>query len=132
MKLIAFVMQASEIKKILATVALPTEAAEVHKLTHRAREQPQSDLWDNAQAAEWEVNEMYPDSANQDQSSGGTTSITKLYWLFAANTGKFRRDNQPILRVIGLNFLFAMPSACFAFSLKRQPFLSQQSLKPIR
>jgi hypothetical protein len=64
MKIMAFVMQASEIKKILAHVGLPVEAAR----THPARGPPQSDLWASATACEWEVNPTYPDAADQDQS----------------------------------------------------------------
>jgi hypothetical protein len=41
MKIIAFVVQASEIKKILAYVSLPTESPKVHP----ARGPPQGDLW---------------------------------------------------------------------------------------
>jgi hypothetical protein len=66
MKIIAFVMQAGEIKKILAHVGLPVEALNIHKSTHPARGPPQSDLCANATASEWEVNARYPDAADQD------------------------------------------------------------------
>jgi hypothetical protein len=46
MKIIAFVMQASEIRQILAHVGLPVEAPR----THPARGPPQSDLWASATA----------------------------------------------------------------------------------
>jgi hypothetical protein len=64
MKIIAFVVQASQISQILAYVGLPTEAPK----THPARVPPQSDLWDSATASEWEVNATYPNAADQDQS----------------------------------------------------------------
>jgi hypothetical protein len=64
MKIIAFVVQASQIRQSLAHVGLPTEAPK----THPARGPPQSDLWDRATASEWEVNATYPDAADQDQS----------------------------------------------------------------
>jgi hypothetical protein len=69
MKIIAFVVQASQIRQILAHVGLPTEAPK----THPARGPPQSelwrnDLWDSAIASEWEVNATYPNAADQDQS----------------------------------------------------------------
>jgi hypothetical protein len=64
MKIIAFVVQASQIRQILAHVGLPTEAPK----THPARGPPQSDLWDSATASEWEVNATYPNAADQDQS----------------------------------------------------------------
>jgi hypothetical protein len=35
---------------------------------HSARGPPQSDLWDNANASEWEVNATHPGAADQDQS----------------------------------------------------------------
>jgi hypothetical protein len=69
MKIIAFVVQASQIRQILAHVGLPTEAP----MTHPARGPPQSDLWrsdlrNSATASEWEVNATYPNAADQDQS----------------------------------------------------------------
>jgi hypothetical protein len=64
MKIIAFDIQPSEIKKILAHVGLPVEAPK----THLARGPLQGDLWDSAAASEWEVNATYPDAADQDQS----------------------------------------------------------------
>jgi hypothetical protein len=69
MKIIAFVVQASQIRQVLAHVGLPVEAPK----THPARGPPQSDLWrsdlrNNATASEWEVNPRYPDAADQDQS----------------------------------------------------------------
>jgi hypothetical protein len=68
MKIIAFVVQASQIKKILKHVGLPVEALNIQKSTHPARGPPQSDVWDSATASEWEVNARYPDAADQDQS----------------------------------------------------------------
>jgi Putative transposase len=45
MKIIAFVVQASQIRQVLAHVGLPVEALSIHKSTHPARGPPQSDLW---------------------------------------------------------------------------------------
>jgi hypothetical protein len=69
MKIIAFVVQASQIRQILAHVGLQVEAPK----THPARGPPQSDLWqgnlwDSATASEWEVNATNPDAADQNQS----------------------------------------------------------------
>lgn len=64
MKFIAFVVQASEIKKILAHLGLPTDPPKFHP----AREPPQSDLLESATASEWGVDPTYPDAADQDQS----------------------------------------------------------------
>jgi hypothetical protein len=60
MKIIAFVMQASEIRQILAHVGLPVEAPR----THPARGPPQGDLWDCATASEWAVDATYQDAAD--------------------------------------------------------------------
>jgi hypothetical protein len=59
MKVIAFVVQASQVRQILAQVGLPTASQKVHP----ARGPPQSDLWDNATDSEWEVDATYPDNA---------------------------------------------------------------------
>jgi hypothetical protein len=64
MKIIAFIIEPSKIKKILAHLGLPTESLRVHA----ARGPPLSDLWDSATASEWDVDATYPDAANQDQS----------------------------------------------------------------
>ena len=69
MKIIAFVIEPSEIKKILAHLGLPTDTPKFHP----ARGPPQSDfwrsdLWENATASEWGVDPTYPDAADQDQS----------------------------------------------------------------
>jgi hypothetical protein len=64
MKIIAFVVQTSELRQILAHVGLQAEAPK----THPARGPPQNDLWDSATASEWEVNARYPNAADQDQS----------------------------------------------------------------
>jgi Putative transposase len=64
MKIIAFVVQASEIKKTLAHLRLPTNTPKFHP----ARAPPQSDFWDSATASEWGVDPTYPDAADQDQS----------------------------------------------------------------
>jgi Putative transposase len=63
-KIIAFVVQASELRQILAHVGLQVEAPR----TYPARGPPQSDLWDSATASEWEVKETYSNAADQDQS----------------------------------------------------------------
>jgi hypothetical protein len=64
MKFIAFVEKADQIKKILAHVGLPTESPKVHP----ARGQLQSDLWETAQVAQWEVDATYPEAIDQNQS----------------------------------------------------------------
>jgi hypothetical protein len=64
MKIIAFLVQASEIKQILADVGLPTESPK----THPARGPPQSDLCNRATASEWGLDPEYPDAADQYQS----------------------------------------------------------------
>jgi hypothetical protein len=69
MKIITFVVQASELRHILAHVGLQVESPK----THPAREPPQSDLWrshlrNSATASEWGVNATYPNAADQDQS----------------------------------------------------------------
>jgi hypothetical protein len=64
MKIIAFVVRASEVKKILTHVGLPTESLRVHP----ARGLPQSKLWDHAIAREWGVDATFPDAVEQDQS----------------------------------------------------------------
>ncbi len=65
MKIIAFVVQASQIRQLSAHVGLQMEALK----THPARGPPQSDLWqsdlrDSATASEWEVNATYPNAAD--------------------------------------------------------------------
>jgi hypothetical protein len=64
MKTIAFVGQASEIRQILAQVGLPPESPKVHS----ARGPPQSVLWEDATASEWEIKATHPDAADQDKS----------------------------------------------------------------
>jgi hypothetical protein len=64
MKFIAFVVHASEIKKIVAHLGLPTDAPKFHT----ARGPPQSDFWDRDTSSEWGVDPTYPDAADQDQS----------------------------------------------------------------
>jgi hypothetical protein len=64
MKMIAIVVQASQIRQILAHVGLPVEAPK----KHAARGPPQSDLSANAPATQWEPSAHYPDPADQDQS----------------------------------------------------------------
>jgi hypothetical protein len=64
MEIIAFVVQASEVRQILAHVGLPVEAPKAHP----AQGPPQSDLWDSATASEWGVDATYLDAADQDQS----------------------------------------------------------------
>jgi hypothetical protein len=62
MKIIAFAVQASANRQILAYVGLPAEAPKVHP----ARGPPQSDLWDNAAASELGLDATNPDAADQD------------------------------------------------------------------
>jgi hypothetical protein len=69
MKIIAFMVQASQIRQILAHVGLQVEAPK----THTGGGPPQNDLWrsdlrNSATASEWEVNARYPNAADQDQS----------------------------------------------------------------
>jgi hypothetical protein len=62
MKIIAFVIQASEINSILEYFGMPTEAPKVHE----AREPPQSELWSGLSETKEHLNDI--DVADQDQS----------------------------------------------------------------
>jgi hypothetical protein len=64
MKIIAFVVQASQITQTIAHVGLPMEAPK----THQPLGPPQSDLCANAAATQREVSAYYRDPADQDQS----------------------------------------------------------------
>jgi hypothetical protein len=64
MKIIAFVVQASQVRQFLVNVGLPTESPKVHPM----RGPPQSDLWDGVTVSEWEIDATYPEKADQDQS----------------------------------------------------------------
>jgi hypothetical protein len=64
MKIIAFVIEPCELRQTLTHVGLPSETPKFHP----ARGAPQSDLWNNAAASEWDVDATYPDAADQDQS----------------------------------------------------------------
>jgi Putative transposase len=71
MKIIAFVVEASEIKKTLTHVGLSVDTPKAHP----ARGPPQSDLRDNATATEWGVDATHLDA----QAQGGSVTLIQRF-----------------------------------------------------